>query len=176
MRLFIGIILNSKNIIGNYTNLFNNLTKFIDGKWVEPHNLHITLNFIGELSDELVPKLIMEIQPHLQDYTDKVEIKGLTGFPNIWNPKQIVCKIINESNKLNELNKEFIEILNKNQINVDNQRYLPHMTLVRIKRLSPGYDAAIKPYLNYSIAEIESFKVDLIKSELTRSGPIYSKL
>ncbi len=176
MRLFIGTFLNSSYIIGNYTNLFNKLTKYIDGKWVEPHNLHFTYNFLGEVEDEMAEELIAELNPLLKEYKDKLEIKGITGFPNVWKPKQLVCKILNESHQIFELQKELTQILKKLHFKTDERPYTPHLTLVRVKNLHPEYSQFIKQYFNFSIGEVESYKIELIKSELTRSGPVYSKM
>ena len=90
MRCFISIELapSIKNSINDFVQE-NHLKEYFSGvRWVKPHNLHITLAFLGEISvDEVssVKKMLDNIS--LKQMSFPIELSGVGSFPGFKNPK-----------------------------------------------------------------------------------------
>ena len=153
MRLFIA----TPVTLPFYSLIKNDLSKYIDGKWVEGWNLHLTHKFIGEDN----PK---KYEITLNIPKEKIKIKGLGLFNN---------KILYL--KANSKNISFInQQINKN-FGLIQDKFIPHITLCRIKKIkNKKFFDELKKWDN---KEVEvPFEVYLYKSTLTKKGPIYEKI
>jgi len=153
MRLFIATPIT----LPFYSLIKNDLSKYIDGKWVEGWNLHLTHKFIGEDNPEKY-KISLDIPK------EKIKIKGLDLFNN----KVLYLKADSKNikNINNEINKKF---------NFKNDNFIPHITLCRIKYIKDKkFFDELKKWDNKEV-EIP-FEVYLYKSTLTKKGPIYEKI
>jgi|YNPBryBLVA2012_1023415.scaffolds.fasta_scaffold13830_1 2'-5' RNA ligase len=176
MRLFIGAFVQSTEILEKY-HQFQDLTKdFFSGKWVEDQNLHFTFHFLGEIPNEQVPDLQNQLKDYLKDFNEKLIIKSVDGFPNIFKPRQLVGKIFSPSKEIYKLHSDIGKLLTQNNINYDKRNYRPHLTLIRIKTLADNYQDKLDSFRFYDFGEMESYKVNLIQSTLTPTGPIYKIL
>ena len=57
-------------------------------KIVKPENIHITLNFLGNISSDLIKKISSELQ-EVTFISFFAELKGIGVFPKISNPRVI---------------------------------------------------------------------------------------
>jgi len=146
-------------------------------KWVNPEIIHLTLHFLGDLDE----RELLEVQNILSDLVIKnntleLEIGGLGGFPNLQNPRIIFidCREVGGKTLVN-LQNAIGKRLKKIGLQTDNRPWQTHITLGRVKM--PG---AVKiPDRNASQTDNLKFKIitiDLMKSELTPTGPIYTIL
>ncbi|MBS3085376.1 RNA 2',3'-cyclic phosphodiesterase [Candidatus Pacearchaeota archaeon] len=139
------------------------------GKFVEKENLHLTLNFLGEISEEKAKKVIDELKGVKFDKFS-CSIGKVGCFPSREHIKVIWVELISENNKLKGLYKAI-----KGKIgNADEREFESHITTARVKFVKN------KNKLAETLGKIHfkklDFKVDyfsLIKSELTKQGPIY---
>lgn len=182
IRAFIAIPL--PNAIVDY------LTKIIDAlkeilpvdslKWVQPGNIHLTLKFLGNISNSTLSFLINKLEGGHQFSPFELKLNKLGAFPSIYKP-QVIWVSTTTHPQLSELN-QFIQ--NSTSI-VDNENdsktFSPHLTIARLR---PGIKIdrfeSIKRELHKN-KEIEpfSFTVDhycLFQSALTSNGPIYSEI
>lgn len=154
MRLFIA----TPVTIPIYSAIKNDLSKYIEGKWVEGWNLHLTHKFIGEDEPEKykIPLTIPD---------EKIKIKGIGMFNN----KILYLKA--ESKNIQSINSQF----NKH-FNMENEKpFTPHITLCRIKDIKDKkFFDELKKWESKTF-EIP-YKVYLYKSTLTKKGPVYEKI
>ncbi len=153
MRLFIATPVN----LPNYLAIKNDLSKYIEGKWVEGWNLHLTHKFIGED----IPEKYKDI--NLKVPTSKFKIKGLGLFGN----KILYLKADVDDSINRQINEKF-------QLN-NEKSFVPHVTLCRIKNIKDKkiFDEIKKwDIINFEIP----FEIYLYKSTLTKKGPIYEKI
>ena len=152
MRLFIATPVN----LPIYKKIKDDLSKFIDGKWVEGWNLHLTHKFIGEDEPE-------KYKTNLNFSNKKIKIKGIGTFGD-----RILYLKADMDDEINrEINKKF---------NLTNDKpFKPHVTLCRIKNIKDKkFWDEIKKWEN---VEFEvPLEVFLYKSTLTKKGPIYEKI
>ena len=152
MRLFIA----TPVTLPIYGAIKKDLEKYIDGKWVEGWNLHLTHKFIGEDEPE-------KYQIPLEIPNEKIKINGIGMFGN----KILYLKAdIGE-----EVNKEINEKFNL----INDKPFKPHITLCRIKNIKDKkFFNELKKWEDINI-EVP-FEVYLYKSTLTKKGPIYEKI
>ncbi len=157
------------------------------GKWMdlEPHsinwvikpNLHITLVFLGYMNDDEmyeICQILKDVAKRHKPFSIKLE-KIIVGPPNA-TPRMFWVEG-KESKELAELQKDLGEsIAGRVYFKQENRAYRPHITLARFK-----YEVAkkiqempkVEELLNVEIP-VES--IDLMQSNLKRTGPVYAVL
>ena len=153
MRLFIATPVN----VPIYEIIKKSLSKYIDGKWVEGWNLHITHKFIGEDEPQKYKAYKLTVP------SSKLKIKGIGLFGN----KILYLKADIDDSINRQINKKF---------NLKNDKpFKPHVTLCRIKNIKDNkFFEELKNFKHISF-EVP-FNVYLYKSTLTKKGPVYEKI
>ncbi|MEW6661167.1 MAG: RNA 2',3'-cyclic phosphodiesterase [Bacillota bacterium] len=135
MRLFFAIRLTS-SVIGRLAALQKQLKSFdTNVKWVEEHNLHVTIKFLGETPrDKII--LLKEIGTTVARHTKpfQMQIEKVGAFPNIKSPKVIYVAITHGLNEIKKLNETITCQLVKKQFSFDLKSFHPHITLGRVKK------------------------------------------
>ena len=163
-------------IIKRYRKGFHNL------KWVEGRNLHLTLKFIGEVNSQMR----MQIEEVLQAFflensfeTFELSISGAGVFPSWANPRVVWLGIQPEEvvKRIKGIWEGIEEHLSKAGIQKDSRGFSPHITLARTKRKLPIPEIKrLRSELNkgkFSNIDLKINRICLVKSTLTREGPIY---
>ena len=138
----------------------------------DPDQLHITLKFIGEVDESLVPKIISSLS-QIRSKPITLKFDGVGGFPSLNRPRVIYVNVEDnpEIQYLQANVERSLAFLNRR----DNKAFHPHVTVARIKtpyRWTPRYSSELEK-LELSL----ELKIDyfvLKKSTLTSSGPIYT--
>ncbi len=173
MRVFLSIDISNNEIINSIRN-FQNLIK-VDAKPIQSENLHFTLQFLGEISENKI-ELVIEKLKKIEFSKFEVNLKGIGVFPSTKSPKIIwIGTDQNGSNKMIDLSKKIQDSLKPLGFTSD-KSFKPHITVFRIKKKIVDITKEMKMYENnnFGIQDVSSFK--LKKSELTPSGPIYTDL
>jgi len=173
MRTFVAIEISNGNII-------NSIKKFqaevnINAKPVEPKNWHFTLQFLGEISEEISQKIIQAL--HKIEFSSfSVNLKGVGAFPKPKSPRVIwIGTDENGGNMLIQLSKKVEKVLEPLGFFSD-KPFKPHITIFRIKKKIGDITKELdrQKLIDFGMQEVTNIK--LKKSELTPSGPIYSDL
>ena len=144
-------------------------------KWVELHNLHITLKFLGETPDEKVTEIASVLQNITQTPVIHLEFTGLGVFGSRYKPR-IIWMGINDGHALQYLENEISLAIQPLGYQSDRQNFVPHLTLGRINFLND------KSHFNQAIQKLSSIippaqsvtQFHLFESKLMPTGPIYS--
>ena len=171
MRLFIAIELPGevRDYLFSIKNNFQNSAKV---NWTAKKNLHLTLKFLGEVKEDLVPEIISLLKT-VEFRKFELELNELGVFPNR-NYFKILWVGINNFNKVIELQQEIEEKLSK-YFSKDKE-FSCHITIGRIKSLKDR--KLFLESLNTPVNKIK-FIVNcfyLYKSDLTKDGPKYKKI
>ena len=78
MRVFVAIEIKNNDIINSIKEFQEKVN--IDAKAVELQNLHFTLQFLGEISDEIAQKIIQSLKT-IEFSSFNVSLKGIGAFP-----------------------------------------------------------------------------------------------
>lgn len=140
-------------------------------KLVEEENLHITIRFIGEVPDEIVPEIVSRLEKiKFQEFECK--IKGVGVFPS---PSYIkVVWVGLESEQLVKLVHSVLAAL-KGIGKEEKREFSAHLTIARVNK-----KVDLQKFLEKNKdKEFGKFNVSsfvLFESKLTPKGPIYTKL
>ncbi len=173
MRVFIAIEITSDTII-DLIKKFQNEIK-IDAKPVESRNFHFTLQFIGEISEELSQKIGQSLQK-IEFSEFDIILQGVGAFPKPKFPRIIwIGTDKHGGNMLIQLSEKVKKALEPLGFSPD-KPFKPHITVFRIKKKIGDISEELenKKMINFGIQKVSRIK--LKKSELTSNGPIYSDL
>ncbi|MFA5062053.1 MAG: RNA 2',3'-cyclic phosphodiesterase [Patescibacteria group bacterium] len=142
-------------------------------RWVEDKNMHVTVEFLGDVKEEQVEH-IKNILNNIciQHKPFEYKLKKVNAFPNLEHPNVLVVDIgDDERNSSVNLYVELHNELAKIGLNLNNRKWYPHATLGRIK---PDFSGKIS-LDNISVQETKWIvdEVLFIKSDLTPAGPVY---
>ena len=173
MRVFVAIEISNKEVINSIKKIQDKIN--IDAKPVETKNFHFTLQFLGEISEEIKHKIIQAL--HTIEFSSfSITLKGVGAFPKLKFPRVIwIGTDENGGNMLIQLSKKVEKVMEPLGFFSD-KPFKPHITIFRIKKKIGDITNELESQkvIDFGIQEISSIK--LKKSELTSSGPIYSDL
>jgi 2'-5' RNA ligase len=145
-------------------------------KLVDPAYMHITLKFLGDTEEYLIPEITRIISAALENVQPfDIKIYGMGAFPNpnrinvVWIGLQEVGLLIKIA--------EFIDInLVSYGFPRENRPFSPHLTLARVKsgRNLGEVQRIIKENAQIDCGSQRIYSVKLKKSVLTPNAPIYS--
>ena len=173
MRTFVAIEISDENIINSIEKFQNQIN--IDAKAVEPRNLHFTLQFLGEISENLLQK-IKQALLSIEFSSFSVNLVGIGAFPKPKFPRVVWIGTDRiGGNLLVELSKKVNKVLEPLGL-ISDKAFKPHITVFRIKKKVGDMTKELESQgvVDFGIQKISSIK--LKKSELTPNGPIYSDL
>lgn len=149
-----------------------------DVKWVPSQNLHITLKFLGSITEDSI-KEISERLSLVSSSNNQFSIRffGAGIFPDIKRPRVVWIDIINHDN-LKKLQEKVEVSLATIGFERDNKLFSPHLTVGRLRSFR-GRDALLKEIetlKNKDFGNIEVKKISLMRSDLKPVGAQYSVL
>ncbi len=167
MRLFIAINFDekTKSAIGMVRD--NLRANSFSGNFTRDENLHLTLVFIGEVDESLVPAIrhamnSIQAQPFFLKFTATGSFKRENG--EIW-------WLGAENNPmLSELQSTLSKLLAESGFDIEKRKYTPHLTIGRKVKLKNKSDKAINPIEFF----VNSFS--LMKSENISGTTTYTEL
>lgn len=148
----------------------------IDANLVEKENLHFTIKFLGETEK------VKEIENAMEKALEKspkfgINIEGLDVFPSKKYIRVIWLSVKRGSLEFKRLCQAVDEELSK--IGFEKEReYVPHLTLARMHsgRIMPKLQKLIEELEKIAIGGMEVNEVKLMKSVLSRKGPVYEDM
>jgi 2'-5' RNA ligase len=176
-RLFIGTFVKADKLLQLYPTIVSEFSGILNGKWVEQWNLHFTYHFLGEVPTSMIPELLKEINPFLTEYPDTISLNGLGCFPNQYKPRVLFVNLFCADNLLEKLQNDMRNALSKLKFDLDERPFHPHLTLARIKYAQrTAFIEKLEKYRKADFGQICPFRIELIESKLTSSGPLYRPL
>jgi len=178
LRCFIAIDI-PQQIRGEIEELMELLKKHdTDVKWVLPDNIHITLKFLGNTSEAVVPRIRDSLSAILSSYEPfYIKIQGIGVFPNRKHPR-VIWVGAEDSDVLKSLKREAEQAMVLFGYQKEDKEFQPHLTLGRV-RSQRGILGMMKDLDNFGDRNFGTFKVDgirLMKSELKPRGAEYTCL
>jgi len=173
MRAFVAIEIYSNEIINLISKFQSEIN--INAKPVEPHNLHFTLQFLGDISQDIAEKVMISLNS-VKFSSFMVNFKGVGVFPKVKFPRVVwIGTDENGGNLLIELSKKVENALMPLGFSVD-KPFKPHITVFRIKNKIGDISKELDKFksIDFGTQEITEFK--LKQSVLSSKGPVYSDL
>ena len=172
MRTFVAIEVSNKDVLNSIHKIQTELN--IKAKPVELNNMHFTVQFLGEVSEEMVRK-ISDALNSIEFSTFSISFMGVGVFPKPSFPRVIW---IGTNDGINELEKLAEMIRTKlSQIGFHpDKKFKPHVTIFRVKNKIEGMSDKLEKFSSYNFGKQTVSEIKLKKSELTPNGPIYTDL
>jgi 2'-5' RNA ligase len=147
-------------------------------KWVAPENLHITLKFLGDTDEEILPQIYKSIENAIGDSLSfDFLLEGVGQFPNARNPRVIWAGIREGYESLRALSSRIDQAVRPFGFKPEKRRFSAHLTIGRVKD-----NRNINILMNeISVIDFVSesslvTEVVLYQSTLRPKGPIYTPL
>ena len=172
MRAFVAIEVSSKDVLNSIHKIQTELN--IKAKPVELHNMHFTVQFLGEVSEEMVRK-ISDALNSIEFSAFSISFTSIGVFPKPNFPRVIW---IGTNDGIDELEKLAAMIRTKlSQIGFNpDKKFKPHVTIFRVKNKIEGISDKLEKFSSYYFGKQIVSEIKLKKSELTPNGPIYTDL
>ncbi|UZE93755.1 MAG: RNA 2',3'-cyclic phosphodiesterase [Candidatus Pacearchaeota archaeon] len=177
MRCFIAIDIPSevREELARAEEVIRGFDKRAKLKIVEPENLHITIKFLGDLTDDQVNKA-KEVLREIKFEPFKVKLNSFGIFPSL-NFIRVVWVDVLPKEQLIELEKKIDDVISEKLGFRRNRNFETHITLARAKYIGDK-QKFVEGLKNITVSPIE-FEIknfSLKKSTLTREGPIYEDI
>ncbi len=151
----------------------------IDVRWVNPEKIHLTLKFFGNIEESRIEPIVESIrEPVLATPPFSLRVAGLGAFPHSRNPRVVWVGLVDEKAVLIPFQKEIETRLDGIGFPREDRSFQPHLTLGRAKS-GGGRDELVRKMEKYKeekFGEFQARELILFKSDLTLSGPIYTRL
>ncbi len=147
-------------------------------KWEEKEKFHITLKFLGDLSEDAIDSIYEVLSESLKGFGKfSVIYKGVGCFPEIKNLRVIWVGCEDPSGKLFKLREIVEEKMSELGFEREDKEYHPHITLGRVKK-PKNISNLIKKIesINFESEAGEVAEVLIMKSDLKPSGSVYTVL
>ncbi len=152
----------------------------VDFNWVEKENLHITLNFLGDVEETEVPAVCRLVEETVSDFGSfEVSIKGLGCFPKPEKPRVMWMGVDEGAAELTELHVRLADALETLRFPRDRNDFRPHLTLGRLRRggrWNPTLTAAVEGGADHMGGTVIVNQVVVYSTFLDRQGPSYTAM
>ena len=146
----------------------------LDGvKWQREDQLHLTLNFIGEVPEPQAE----EIEAALSAVPFEPFVLGLSGleiFGNRRRPRMLWTGVRQEDiERLQHLHAKIDRVLQRCGLGADQRKYIPHVTLGRFKAKARRIGSYLEHNAGYKSPAFEVDAMTLFRSHLGHQGAQY---
>jgi len=173
MRAFVAVEIQNNEVLDHIAKLQSDLK--IKAKPVSKENMHFTLLFLGEVSDEIAPK-IMDALKSITFSPIQIIFGGVGAFPNPRFPRVIWIGVDETaSQNLVKLANQVEEKLTPLGFKSD-KPFKPHLTIFRIKNKIGDISNELDKLKTIQLGRDTITELKFKKSILTPSGPIYTDL
>ena len=176
IRAFISVDLAREQRIEDFAAELRNADPTL--KVVDPGQIHLTLKFLGDTDEKLVPRIgesMRAAASGVEPFT--VQFKGASSFPSR-SKIRVIWVGMNDALPMTTIAGRLDESLTHLGFTREARPFAPHLTVARTKVESPN--PALRQIIeNHAHDEFGKQKVDRIclkKSVLTRCGPQYTTL
>ena len=149
-------------------------------KWTSKDNLHITLEFLGALTDEEIGEVCMAVKEVAERHSSfSLNINQVLYGPPKKIPPRMLWAVGEKSEELSAIREDLENSLTgRVRFVPENRTFAPHISLARISAWEwRGIEPEERPEISENIDlsfSVES--IEVMESELRRGGPVYTIL
>lgn len=148
-----------------------------DARWTRPEGTHLTLKFLGEISDQQVSQVTAALSALPSFPPFAVEVKGFGFFPDARRPGVFWAGVAAPPD-LTELAGRIEDSMEKLGFARERRAFNPHLTLARFKipRPQPRLRALVEQQADTSLGRFEVSEFFLFESRLSPHGAEYRRV
>lgn len=150
-------------------------------RWVDPHKIHLTLKFLGDVSKEnleMVKKILSsEVNKR---HTMEIGIGGIGAFPKIRHPR-VIWVGVEAPEELHALRRGIEDGVARLGYEYDKYDFTPHLTLGRVSRKASSREVRKvgKVLHDFQVGFLGVTRVEdvhIYRSDLQPEGAVYTRL
>lgn len=104
-------------------------------RWIEPENYHVTLRFVGDVDESVAEDVYARLAERRPRAPVEVIVDGLGAFGG--DRPHAVFATVAATPALADLQEETERLIRRAGLEPERRRFTPHVTLARLKRVSP---------------------------------------
>lgn len=176
IRAFVGIPL-PRRLGVPYAAVQRELRSLGSVKWVEPHNLHLTLKFLGAVDRDALDRVVEALSRAASRASSGATLRArrLAAFPSERAARVLVVELEDPSGAVPKAQREIESELAGLGFPADERPFRLHVTLGRVRQ-GPVDARAALARVRAPAGEWEVSGFELIESKLGQSGPAYTAL
>lgn len=149
-----------------------------DLKVVRPEQFHLTLKFLGEVAEDLVPQLQAALRSAPWPARFRLVLRDVGAFPD-WRKMNVVWVGVQDPDgAFGRCYAEVERAFGRFGFEPEGRSFSPHLTLAR-KRSERGKDRArevLQSWRDRDFGRVDVSSIRLYRSTLTPQGPLYEPL
>jgi 2'-5' RNA ligase len=142
-------------------------------------NLHITLNFLGDVADELLPEALKTISATAgQVEPFDVDVRGSVVVPSSGPVRMLWASVEDPTGRLSGLYESLSDSFRGLGLRQGDRRYIPHVTLARVRFLVgiPAFRQRAQRFAQEDFGVQHVREIVAYTSVLSSDGPTYTPL
>lgn len=156
---------------------------WVSDKWVPEENLHLTVKFLGELPDEMLPRLAEDLAAacsRIEPFALPLD-RAVVPVPQAHRARMLWSCFDDSEGRCSELASAIDDVTATYGVPPENREFRAHVTLVRARRphaLGPGGQAGDETVSGTLVDDLRLpvHAVTLFASKLTRQGAVYDRM
>lgn len=145
-------------------------------RWTKREQLHITLVFIGEVSDERAVPIVDAMREPLPHPPFRFALGGLGAFPPRGAPRALWIGVKSGAEEVIRVQALVAERLETVGVERERRAFSPHLTLARWKDSRPSDRPRTTTASPATIASVDAHAVTLFQSRVSSAGSTYTRL
>lgn len=149
-----------------------------DVRWAAIPSIHLTLKFLGEIVQSLVPVLAEKIGAVSRNHRRfELVLQGLGVFPERGTPRVVWCGVSGDVGSLTGLQEDIEAVCADLGFPREKRAFRPHLTLGRVRGKKNLHRISECVRIGTSLqSRFEARQVHLLRSTLTPHGALYDVL
>lgn len=144
-----------------------------DCRWVDPLGFHITLAFLGDVSEDQLEDLDRELTG-LEVRPFELCLEGCGVFETGHDPRAVWLGVGGAVDRLHHLHQKCLKACDMAGLKPERRKYTPHVTLGRFKKVPPArLIDFIEAHSRFKSDPFSVTGVSLFRSHLGRKGSSY---
>jgi RNA 2',3'-cyclic 3'-phosphodiesterase len=178
IRAFIAVALEPQ-VIAKITESIDQLKRCISGvRWIPRDNIHLTLKFLGDIDEALVPPIGAALKQQLRLFPRcTINAKGLGVFPGLKRPRVLWVGLV--GSQLVSLAQKVESAVAPLGFLPETKTFTPHLTIGRWRQIDRAPQSLVRQldqWRNYDFGVSEIASVKFMQSVLKPEGANYSEL
>ena len=178
MRIFLSIPV--PNVVKNIKQMLTSTceNERVEIRWVKHNNLHLTVQFLGSVSNEKVAEIRKEVENVVSAINPFILTVSETGcFPNTSKPSVLYLGIGGNIGALKALVVKINDKMSQIGFKKDSELFIPHITVAKIN-YPQKFNPDLSIFLNSTYDEVEFSvdKIQLLESKTLTEGVVYETL
>lgn len=151
-----------------------------DVKWVRPSSVHLTMVFLGNIEEEVIPGLSEAVRKTCAGFAPfSLAVNGTGFFPNPRRPRVIWLGLDGDVERMGLLRDRLQDALAPFGIDPERRPFKAHLTLGRFRKggfMDDRLAGAMEGWAEAESPECTLSELVLYKSDLRRTGAVYTAL